>query len=96
MGALLSIDSYALSGREYSYVVDMFKEWKTKGNIYPVDLADMPNFAFSAAYAKFKLGEKEEASTMLQDAIVRFPSVVPRLLEKLDTSGVDDQLFLQR
>ncbi|KAI9249156.1 transcriptional repressor TCF25-domain-containing protein [Phascolomyces articulosus] len=94
MGALLAIDSYALTAKEYSYVADMASTWKTNGKLYPVDIHSLPNMAYSSAYAKFKLAPKE-SNTILQSAIKKFPSVVPRLLEKLGESGLDDQPFLQ-
>ncbi|KAI7884726.1 transcriptional repressor TCF25-domain-containing protein [Mucor mucedo] len=88
LGALLSLDYHALSAKDYDYVVKMHKEWKTDGKLYPVDLANMPNFAYSAAYAKFKIAEKakstqEESGKMIQEAIKKYPLVYCRLLEKL-------------
>ncbi|KAI7851357.1 transcriptional repressor TCF25-domain-containing protein [Circinella umbellata] len=93
LGAILAIDSYALTAKEYSFVVDMASTWKTDGKLYPVDIQSLPNIAYSSAYAKFKLAPKE-SNDLLQSAIKKFPSVVPRLLEKLGESGLDDQPFL--
>ncbi|KAG0169253.1 Transcription factor 25 [Apophysomyces sp. BC1021] len=95
LGALLSVDYYALSAKDYTYVLRMLKEWKTDGDIYPVDIASMPNFAYSGAYAQFKLtaekqggeqGTKGESSKMLQDAITKHPLVAARILEKIGDS----------
>ncbi|RCH81654.1 Transcription factor 25, partial [Rhizopus stolonifer] len=82
LGALLSLDYHALSSRDYDYILKMVSEYKTAGDLYPVDLKNMPNFAYSAAYAQFKLGQ-EESSKTLQEAIHKFPFVYCRLLEKL-------------
>ncbi|KAI9495455.1 transcriptional repressor TCF25-domain-containing protein [Zychaea mexicana] len=94
LGAMLAIDSYALTAKEYSYVADMASTWKTDGKLYPVNIQSLPNMAYSSAYAKFKLAPKE-SDTLLQEAIKKFPSVVPRLMDKLGESGFDDQPFLQ-
>ncbi|CAO3593621.1 unnamed protein product [Absidia cylindrospora] len=53
-GALLSMDYYALSAREYRYVLSFGQTWQPDGEMYPKDLLNLPNFAFSTAYAKFK------------------------------------------
>ncbi|KAL1935499.1 hypothetical protein VTP01DRAFT_4639 [Rhizomucor pusillus] len=99
LGALLSLDVHALSAKQYQYVVQMYSNWKTSGELYPVDLTSLPNFSFSAAYAQYKLeGGKshQKSSEMLQEAIVKFPSTIPRLFEKLGESGsVNEQHFLQ-
>lgn len=99
LGALLSLDVHALSAKQYRYVVQMYSNWKTSGELYPVDLTSLPNFSFSAAYAQYKLeGGKshQKSSEMLQEAIVKFPSTIPRLFEKLGESGsVNEQHFLQ-
>ena len=94
MGAMLAIDSYALTAKEYSFVVDMASGWKTNGELYPVDIQSLPNIAYSSAYAKFKVAPKQ-SNDLLQSAIRKFPSVVPRLLEKLGESGFNDRPFLQ-
>ncbi|KAG2232357.1 hypothetical protein INT48_007372 [Thamnidium elegans] len=91
LGALLSLDYHALSAKDYEYVLKMHNEWRTDGKLYPVDLSNMPNFAYSAAYAKFKLSEKnktsqEESGKMIQEAIKKYPLVYCRVLEKLGES----------
>ncbi|KAL9544445.1 hypothetical protein MBANPS3_007623 [Mucor bainieri] len=90
LGALLSLDYHALSAKDYEYVLKMQAEWKTDGRLYPVDLADMPNFAYSSAYAKFKMSEKSknaedviQATQMMKQALQKYPLVYCRLLEKL-------------
>lgn len=95
LGALLSLDFHALSARDFEYVTKMHSGWKTDGQLYPVDLSNMPNFAYSAAYAKFKMSEKsknaddvKKSSKMIQEAIKKYPLVYCRLLEKLGESEV--------
>lgn len=99
LGALLSLDYHALSAKDYEYVIKMQAEWKTDGKLYPVDLTNMPNFAYSAAYAKFKLSEKskttqEESGKMIQEAIKKYPLVYCRLLEKLGEPEVPQTIPL--
>ncbi|KAL7310429.1 hypothetical protein PS15m_009933 [Mucor circinelloides] len=97
LGALLSLDYHALSAKDYEYVVKMQSEWKTDGHLYPVELADMPNFAYSAAYARFKMSEKSKNSEdvvqgtkMMKEAIQKYPLVYCRLLEKLGEPEADE------
>ncbi|KAI7884602.1 DUF654-domain-containing protein [Lichtheimia hyalospora FSU 10163] len=94
LGALLSLDSYALSAREYDFVVRMATTWKNDGTMYPVDLTSMPNFAFSAAYAQFKLSSAEASRQSLQQAVLKFPTVCSKMFEKLGESS-DDASFVQ-
>ncbi|KAI8388402.1 transcriptional repressor TCF25-domain-containing protein [Radiomyces spectabilis] len=97
-GALLSIDYYALNAKDYGYLLRMISHWKTDASIYPGALDDLPNFAFSGAYAKFKLAQtkdnvsEEDSSAMLKEAIKKFPQFTPRLLQKL---GESDPLVSQ-
>ncbi|KAG0770536.1 hypothetical protein G6F57_005797 [Rhizopus arrhizus] len=81
LGSLLTLDHFALIAHEYDYVVKMYQEWKTEGDLYPVDLSNLPNFAFSAAYAQFKLNGDD---SLIQQAIDKFPVAHQLLLEKLD------------
>jgi hypothetical protein len=52
------MDYYALSAREYRYVLNFGKDWKHDDKTYPQDISLLPNFAFSTAYAKFKLHQQ--------------------------------------
>ncbi|KAI8336928.1 transcriptional repressor TCF25-domain-containing protein [Blakeslea trispora] len=88
LGSLLSLDYHALASRDYGYLIQFATEWKTAGTQYPVDLLDMPNMAYSAAYAQFKL-DPTMADPMLQRAIQKYPLVYGRLLQKLG-EPVDD------
>ncbi|KAI8059487.1 transcriptional repressor TCF25-domain-containing protein [Gongronella butleri] len=99
-GAILSIDYYALCAREYQYVTELAQHWQGNGVIYPKDMHEMPNIAFSAAYAYFKLDQMDDAIDALQQAIALFPGVAAALLEKLDapvqlaSRPMDDTLSL--
>ncbi|KAI8642380.1 transcriptional repressor TCF25-domain-containing protein [Parasitella parasitica] len=97
LGALLSLDYHALSSKDYDYVIKMQSQWKTDGNLYPSDLNNMPNFAYSSAYAKFKMGEKSKNSQdviqgtkIMREAIQKYPLVYCRLLEKLGEPEADE------
>ena len=101
MGALLSLDYHALAAKDYEYVLKMHSQWKTDGRLYPVDLADMPNFAYSSAYAKFKMSEKSKnsedvvaATQLLKEAIQKYPLVYCRLLEKLNVPEPEETVQL--
>ncbi|CAO3614143.1 unnamed protein product [Cunninghamella echinulata] len=60
-GALLSLDYFALYAKEYQYVIDFGKNWKTDNQNYPTYVSSLPNFAFSTAYAKFKQHQLEQS-----------------------------------
>ena len=62
LGSLLSLDYHALSSRDYDYLIRLASDWKTAGVQYPVDLMNLPNMAFSSAYAQFKLSVKKKGS----------------------------------
>ncbi|ORZ05263.1 transcriptional repressor TCF25-domain-containing protein [Absidia repens] len=61
-GALLAMDYYALSAREYRYVLEFGQTWQPDGETYPKDLLSLPNFAFSTAYAKFKCHQHHQTN----------------------------------
>ncbi|CEP12095.1 hypothetical protein [Parasitella parasitica] len=97
LGALLSLDYHALSSKDYDYVVKMQSQWKTDGHLYPSDLSNMPNFAYSSAYAKFKMSEKSknsqdvvQSTKLMKEAIQKYPLVYCRLLEKLGEREADE------
>ncbi|TKR59306.1 hypothetical protein L596_028997 [Steinernema carpocapsae] len=79
LGTLLEIDTRALRAKEYEYLVDLYCNLKHKN----LDL--LPNFVYSVALAYFKMGEgfEELASTALQNALLRFPTVLMQILDKI-------------
>ncbi|KAG0345623.1 Transcription factor 25 [Podila humilis] len=83
LGALLSIDFYALKAQEYSYLVRMYERLQADHG-----LTHLPNFAYSIAMARFHLETAEgckdhaESSALLQRAIILFPTAAPLLADQ--------------
>ncbi|XP_034255385.1 transcription factor 25 [Thrips palmi] len=84
LAIVLAIDFYALRAREYQWLIDFYEEWEPKRN-----LSQLPNFAFSVAFAHFQLslaqngsGDTSLADKMLQEALIMFPGVLQQLLDK--------------
>ncbi|KAI7902170.1 transcriptional repressor TCF25-domain-containing protein [Cokeromyces recurvatus] len=98
LATMLTLDYHALSCREYEYILKMQSEWKTKGDIYPIHLTDMPNFAYSAALAKFKMSKNDfsESKEMLKEAIKKYPLLYCRLLEKLGEEVKEMNVLIQK
>ncbi|KAI8883452.1 DUF654-domain-containing protein [Backusella circina FSU 941] len=93
LGGLLSLDYHALTARDFDYIVKMNSEWRTDGNVYPTHLSNLPSFAYSTAFAQFKISDKkkeslDKADQTLQEAIKKFPLVYCRILEKLGEAEV--------
>ncbi|KAF9348578.1 Transcription factor 25 [Mortierella sp. NVP85] len=86
LGALLSIDFYALKAQEYNYLKRLYERLKQEHG-----LDRMPNFLYSNALAQFHLestqgstssDKHEESSKLLQRAILMFPTAVPLLADQ--------------
>lgn len=94
LGALLSIDFYALKAQEYDYLKRLYERLKQDHG-----LDRMPNFLYSIALAQFHLestqgqqgnnssgssntDKHEESSKLLQKAILMFPTAVPLLADQ--------------
>ncbi|KAG0099132.1 Transcription factor 25 [Podila epicladia] len=82
LGALLSIDFYALKAQEYNYLKRLYERLQDDHG-----LDQQPNFAYSIAMAQFHLETAEgkdhtESSKLLQRAIVLFPTAVPLLADQ--------------
>lgn len=77
LAVILSIDFYALKAKEYEWFIKFYNLWGDVRN-----LNQLPNIAFSLALAHFRLGNKTEADTLLQNALIMFPGVLMILLEK--------------
>ncbi|KAG0223366.1 Transcription factor 25 [Mortierella sp. GBA43] len=92
LGALLSIDFYALKAHEYTYLKRLYERLNQEHG-----LDQMPNFLYSIALAQFHLegtqqdnsnnststGDKhQESSKLLQRAILLFPTAVPLLADQ--------------
>ncbi|KAG0254851.1 Transcription factor 25 [Mortierella polycephala] len=83
LGALLSIDFYALKAQEYAYLLKLHEKLQQDHG-----LDRMPNFAFSVALAQFHQetsqddSNHEKSSKTLQRAILMFPTAIPLLAEQ--------------
>ncbi|KAI8971451.1 transcriptional repressor TCF25-domain-containing protein [Mycotypha africana] len=109
LGALISMDYHALSAHDYDYVIRMVQHWKTEGTIYPKELEDMPNFAYSLALASFKNlqqkggskknrdndDEDDHPDDLLKSAIQKYPLIYCQLMEKLGESLPSEYVTLQ-
>ncbi|KAG2470098.1 TCF25 factor, partial [Polypterus senegalus] len=85
---LLIIDFLSLRSREYLFLTRIYEEWEIHRN-----LSQLPNFAFSVALCYYLLSQQDNLSTeeitqlqaksdsMLQTALVMFPSVLMPLLD---------------
>jgi len=78
LAVILLLDYYAVRSDEYNYLVRFFNEENHR-----LKLDGLPNFCYSLALAHFRLSSIDEANEILQDALLRFPSVLKYLLDKL-------------
>ncbi|KAG1707340.1 hypothetical protein DVH05_026532 [Phytophthora capsici] len=98
MNVLLAIDYYALTSRQCEFLIDLFDsktpavdrlasddvKSKTKpGKKTSVGIEALPNLQFSLALAHFFLGNETEAKDKLAVALLKFPTVLKPLLEKI-------------
>ncbi|KAJ0410132.1 hypothetical protein ATCC90586_001617 [Pythium insidiosum] len=101
MNVLLAIDYYAISARQYDFVValaasnleavDRFEQGdkskatkRGKGNSPDGDnISALPNIQFSSALATYFLGNEQEATEMLARALLRYPTLLTPLLDKI-------------
>jgi hypothetical protein len=87
LASLLMMDYFAIRAQEYQYLMSLFSEWNPRRQ-----LDWLPNFSFSIALAYFLASANADSATsevylatanqMLQQAIIRFPVVVPLLSRK--------------
>ncbi|UYV72523.1 TCF25 [Cordylochernes scorpioides] len=84
LAIILVLDYYALLSKQLEYLVTFYRELNSSRNLFL-----LPNFSFSFPLALFKLGTEnsledylDESSQLLQEAIIRFPSMVLPMLEK--------------
>ncbi|CAL1686186.1 unnamed protein product [Lasius platythorax] len=77
LAVVLSIDFYALRAKEFEWFVEFCDLWESSRN-----LTQLPNIAYSLALAHFRLGNKDDADRLLQNALIMFPGVLIPLLEK--------------
>lgn len=78
MAIILLLDYYAVRSDEYKYLIRFFNEENHR-----LHLDGLPSFCYSLALSHFRLSLIDEANEILQDALLRFPTVLKYLLDKL-------------
>ena len=78
LAILLLLDYYAIRAEEYGYFIRFHTEQNQRLN-----LDGLPNFVFSLALAYFRSASWDQANVTLQNALLRFPSVLKSILDKL-------------
>lgn len=101
MNVLLAIDYYALTSRQCQFLIDLYASKtpavdrfatadagskKTGKKSSSEDISALPNLQFSFALAHFFLGNETEAKDLLATALLRFPTILKPLLEKIAAS----------
>lgn len=78
LAVLLLIDYFAIRCEEFEYFLRFHAEQNQRLN-----LDGLPNFVYSVSLSHFRMSSIEKANEVLQDALLRFPTVVKYLLDKL-------------
>ncbi len=78
LAILLLFDYYAIRSEEYNYLIRFYTEQNDR-----LHLDGLPNFSFSLSLAYFRSLSIDKANEFLQNALLRFPSVLKYLLDKL-------------
>jgi tetratricopeptide (TPR) repeat protein len=78
LAILLLLDYYAIRSEEYNYLIRFYTEENQRLN-----LDGLPNFAYSLSLAYFRLSLFDKANEILQNALLRFPTMLKYLLDKL-------------
>ncbi|CAF2071437.1 unnamed protein product [Rotaria magnacalcarata] len=78
LAILLLLDYYAIRSEEYNYLIRFHTEQNQRLN-----LDGLPNFTYSLALAYFRSLSFDKANEVLQNALIRFPSILKYLLDKL-------------
>ncbi|UJR25005.1 hypothetical protein I4U23_006366 [Adineta vaga] len=78
LAILLLLEYYAIRSEEYNYLIRFYTEQNQRLN-----LNGLPNYVYSLALAYFRTSSLNQANDMLQDALLRFPSILKYLLDKL-------------
>ena len=84
LGVILMIDFFAIRSSEYQYLIDLYDEFRGSKHLHL-----MPNMSMSVALACFYLYKQtnnedhlKKANSLLQEALIQFPSILMDLLEK--------------
>ncbi|OQR82529.1 hypothetical protein ACHHYP_15897 [Achlya hypogyna] len=96
MHVLLCLDYYALAARQCQFVIDLYESHtdviiRKEGKVVPtypktLPVSTLPGLQFSAALARFLLGDVDAATDALATALGRFPRVLKPLTEKCGIS----------
>ncbi|PAA86129.1 hypothetical protein BOX15_Mlig008420g4 [Macrostomum lignano] len=81
MGSLLLIDAACLMSGQEEFLLRLLHAWEPSRH-----LTQLPNWAFSAALARFRLG-RPDAAAALDAALIQFPSVLAPLLARLSVEA---------
>lgn len=72
------MDYFAIRAEEYNYLIRFYTEQNER-----LKLDGLPNFAYSVPLAYCRLSLWDKANESLQSALLRFPSILKFLLDKL-------------
>jgi len=100
LAIVLLVDFYALRSRCYQWLIDLYTAWNPSRN-----LSQLPNFSYSTALATFHLAQDTvgssssalliTADSLLQEALLSFPSVLLPLLDKCSIEPHPDVMGCQ-
>ncbi|CAF3699891.1 unnamed protein product [Adineta steineri] len=78
LAIVLLLDYYAIRSEEYNYLIRFYTEQNQR-----LRLDGLPNFIYSLALAYFRISSFDKANETLQNALIRFPSMLKYILDKL-------------
>lgn len=93
----LMIDHFAMESGNYDFVIDLYEEWSQKKK-----LSLLPNFRYSVPLAYFLKSQQKshseqenqellkKANEYLEEALLMFPTLLPKLLDKSDVEPDKD------
>lgn len=79
LAIILIIDYYALKSKQYEFLINLYREWKSSHN-----LALLPNMAYSYALALYHANKMDECDKEIQYAMSMFPGVLKLLLDEMN------------
>ncbi|CAF1213181.1 unnamed protein product [Adineta steineri] len=78
LAIVLLLDYYAIRSEEYNYLIRFYSEQNQR-----LKLDGLPNFIYSLSLAYFRISSFDKANETLQNALIRFPSMLKYILDKL-------------
>lgn len=79
LAIILIIDFYAIKSKQFDFLSNLYREWKTSHN-----LALLPNMAYSNALALYYANKMDECDKEIQYAMSMFPGVLKLLLDEMN------------